>query len=692
MTTPNRDRCKRLPLWCLLLGLGLTVWQDSAEAAPPRCSYAGDHLLLRVDAVKGGEVPVTLQPLAHDGRVVGAPTLSTVKLRQGRNNLSFEATSAADHSVAMTLGKQTLRLVCRRYRGSWAAGPEALGLMAGYRRMPAATAVVGRRGKAAPTGLAPAGFRARVTRPAGIARLVVERTFGRRSGYGIRPGPRAALELVVRSNVGAVQVVASRRRGKVLQYWDYSLALEPRFRRYHIPLSAFRFRGRPTDKRMNTLHGVSLRSLAPAKVGDEIAIATLAVRKAAARITDIAREASAVTVATEYAESGSYLMAVAAGAGPKQAKRVAVAKKTRTRLPPSTERVWLCWGDQAQTSCDPPDAPLSTYRVPPKKEAPFLIDDFSAPAQVNAHREIVRSFGSDWQIERSATLRRRPGQLTVSFAPKKATDYFGVETLLPSGMPNYPTLKLQLKLPHGRQGHVTLGLTDEKYRAARVDLGHYLARDNDMDSMVAMVPMQALDAAYLNAHQRSRKSSWRWLALTLVGGKGRRRLVVERIALMPNRAPLHVSNFDGDALRRTAVSGPVVMESVAEGLVQIARHDEGHAGRALAIKTKPLEVRQYALVSFGLGSVDLAGYTHLSFWARCKTSCESIELQLSSGKKREAVTLSDHVQLEQTWQRASVPLTHFSRAITGKLTHLVLVWRTPSRQPSELDLDEIRFQ
>jgi len=275
-----------------------------------------------------------------------------------------------DHWVRVRGAGAELKKFCPRERGEWAAGPASLGPKFNLRAFPEADGLMSKTDlKLA------AGYSAYVTVNPKLERFVVERTFGERAEHGIRPPREGALALVARGSVGPVRIPAAQRLapGK-LSYWDYHLVLSPEFRRYSVPLAAFRYRG-IEQRPITTLHSIAIQSSEVAKVHASIDVAGVALAAAGPRLGPITEPATGVSLKIVGPQRKDLTVhhAPAKGAevklpGP-PGRQVAIADARGGK-------VWLCYREESGAeSCDPPDAPSTRYTLPTPAGVPSLIAD-----------------------------------------------------------------------------------------------------------------------------------------------------------------------------------------------------------------------------------------------------------------------------------------------------------------------------
>jgi hypothetical protein len=170
------------------------------------------------------EIEIRVQPVGEDGRPQGAPAKQPASLLKGQSNVEIAAGTAPGHRLRFTRGGRAFEVWANR--GSWAAGPEGLEIT----RRP--------RGARAPEQFVAIddvelalGYSASVESPAQDRPLILERSFGKPAGQGIRPEDKSALIVVARGTVGPVKLTVASRHGKALEYFDEALVLEEGWRR-----------------------------------------------------------------------------------------------------------------------------------------------------------------------------------------------------------------------------------------------------------------------------------------------------------------------------------------------------------------------------------------------------------------------------------------------------------------------------
>lgn len=661
----------------------------SAVAKPGRslrCRYHGANLLVAFSTTEAGEAAVTWQGLDLAGKKVGAPASRQVRTVKGSNQIAIEVQPALDHQVRVEEGTRTLRGECHRDRGEWAAGPKRLAPQTDADEPDEAEPLL--VGLGVKLG---GSFSATVTESA-PERLVVERTFGVRSGHGMRPPKRGAFVLVARGTLGPVRLSLAERVGPgKLHYWDYYLDLDRVFRRYVIPLEAFRYRG-PENRAMVTVHSLAIQSAEPAPPRASLEIAGLGLSGPAPRLAELTATADGVKVKVRGARPNLKLHLSSASGE----EALEVPNHGRLTLKHGrAQKAWLCYEEgPGVQGCDPPDAPRTRYAVPERPGGAVLLDDFSTRASVNAHRRPLSVFASSYQVEANLRVQRKPGALRLAFDFTKPEEYAGFMADLPATAPaSVKTLELKVRgtMP---PGSVTVSLRDDKGHEPRLSLGSYLARLKP-DWSTARIPLAAFASAVAAYGGKGGLGELRRLALGVSGAERMAGWIeLGELRLVGERSPLVLARFDGPRTKLSDLAGSITVEKAGGAGLAVELRGAGKVGHGLKLTASRVGGPAYALVAVGLGLLDARGYSHLAFWVRGEKGGETADLVLQSGRKRAKVKLSKYASVTGDWQKVRIPLSDFKApgvSLAG-LTTAVILFGDRELERESLFFDELMLE
>ncbi|MCC7386428.1 MAG: hypothetical protein IT384_31610 [Deltaproteobacteria bacterium] len=510
------------------------------------------------------------------------------------------------------------------------------------------------------------------------------RTFGDERGRGIPVGDRRALVLIARGNGAAVRLTLAVRAGpKRMAYFDYLLTLAPHARRYVIPLDRFVIRERPAPP-IRFLHSFSLRSLEPATTAREtLAIDFVGLTDAVTGVRAIRRTKTGVRVRLDtprpvdptvvYARAAHYFVC----SGPHAA-------------------------DPQEASCDPADAPGTSYQPPPDPSAPVLLDDFGSPTPVSAFREPTALIASSFEQLADLTALRRDGALELRFHPRRdvgtttvAPPYGGYSVPIPEalGRASAPaTVELTLRGTIATSA-VRVGVRDQREREPQIALRHYLDRLDPQHWRTVRVPLEAF-RGQLAGPSRGAAFTPRSLSVLLTpepGSKaGSGTLQLDQIVLSPQVAPLVITRFESEPLWQTTFGGLITEEHGGDAKVELLAPSD-RQGRVLSVALESSGASGYVVVFLGLGEVDARRHQALTFEVRGEAGGEQVKLGLSDRKRKATVELP--VTVTQTWQKVRVPLSAFGPALRrDRLFQLLLIWEEKALVRQRMFFDDLALE
>lgn len=664
----------RAATWAALIALAVEA--PALAAYSPGYWYQGDKLVLSIWSSAPEDIEIRVQPVGEDGRPQGAPATQPASLIKGQSNVEIAAGTAPGHRLRFTRGGRAFEVWANR--GSWAAGPEGLEIT----RRP--------RGVRAPEQLVAIddvelalGYSASAEAPAQDRPLILERSFGKPAGQGIRPEDKGALVLVARGTVGPVKLTLASRHGKALEYFDDALVLEPGWRRYVLPLAAFRSRIART--KIESIHTLAIESSLPATRGSTIAIGYVGLGARGPSLERLERNGDRVKLSLKGGRADLRLAYTRSGTAALEPARELKTPRSPVELgDPLAQKAWICWGPTEAPACDPPDAPRTYRLIPPAARQPFLIDDFDTEADVNAHRELVVAFASSATLA-ARPLRRAPGNARLSFAPTHAGDYVGLSEYWPTDPPRgLKTLAIRLEA-QAASSSVEIGLEDQAKKTARIELSSYpLGPGGEL-----RIPLEAFEAAYSGYVGKGKLGPVRRLIITLFGrgnvGKTAA-LTLDQIELRPEPAAVAIASFDRSRPELSDVSG--LMRSEAKGgALEVDLMAAGQRGRAAALTVRGLSKEGYALFSIGLNGLNLSQRQRLFFWAKGDAKPA---LVLVSGKKRASLPLELSAP---SWSKIEVPLERLGpKELLQRADQLLLVWEGRAIEREALLIDELSVE
>ncbi len=639
-----------------------------AEAAYlPGYGYRGDVLVVSLFAPEPEEVTFTFQAVHSDGRPEAATARKTVQLVKGQNLVELEVGRASGHRVRFKRNGHEITLWANR--GAWAAGPEGIeiernrgGIRTPFELVCSGDVVLTH------------GFAAAVLANPDRKRLTVERTLGYSESDGIRPQGHSALVLIAKGSVGPVRVTVATRVKDQLQYRDYELVLDPDFRRFEIPLAAFRPRqgGRSAPPSM---HSIAISTALTPTDTSSITVGFLGLGDVGPHIQriDATPHGARVLLAGPPRSDRQLFFATDAAVA-----TIDVKKNPVEIGDPITQKVWLCHRHEQATVCDPPDAPHTYYLRPPRAGESLLIDDFESSANVTAQRELVKPFASSEEIDRRMTFEQREGALRLGVPAAARTEYAGVDVHLATPLPrDLPTLELRLR-GDASTGAVTISTTDQKGAAARLELRAYAPQLGDEWRTVS-IPMSAFQAAPPEK-----------LTLTLFGRETPATLELDYIRFAADQAPVALAGFDLSRDDLTDVAGAIGYES-SQGQIEGALAPGGHTGRGLRIHVHDLSPDGYALTSLGLGRLDARGHRAIQLSARREGEAGRISLVVGDGVKKARF---DDMMVGTDWTTIELPLEAATKqgVRIDRLSQLLLVWEGRAASDETVIIDDVRLE
>lgn len=673
-----------------LLGLAVLLacsWVSGpAEAAyTPAYWYRAEALVLFVYLSEAEMVQVVAEPVGPDGRVRGLRLERKVKLERGSHRIELPVGSTDGHRVELHIGARLHRLWCQR--GTWAAGPEGLELTRTRRGVRLPHVFVRRDDIQLVRGFA-VSVRANPER----REVVLERTFGKGRSQGVRPSKQDVLIVVAKGTVGPVRVTLVERVGARLRYFDGALVLDPRFRRFELPLSTFE--AREPNTRLGSLHSIAIETVLPPVAGSTVTVAFLGLGRPTLRIAGMKRTPKGVTTVIASGPLAARSQVSWFGPSGGEVESLALSGRAPTPLPDdAAEKIWL----RAELASgvevtDPPDAPHTYYLRPPEAGDALLVDDFDAAASVNAQRGLLTRFASSEVVRRRAGLERLDGALRLFDTPESTDEYSGLHSHL-LHVPGAAHHSVELVVSGaGPTAGLVLELTDVKHQAARISLAPYL-RSFSSTRQAVRLPLVAFEAAHRAFHPGKVRGRLHRLSVVMRGApplRVPRSIELDRIRFVPERSAICVASFTRSDLELDDLGHS--QRAFAEGGQAKIRSDFGAAGKegaGLRVEASGLGGAGYAIVHFGLGGLDVRGHRSVEFFARAPEGAAEIDVVISDGKKAHETRLSRLGQVSKEWARFSLPLAEVAGLRLDRLERLQFVFRGADGPAASLELDEI---
>ncbi|MCP4603183.1 MAG: hypothetical protein GY847_22160 [Proteobacteria bacterium] len=721
----------------MMLCLSLHTARAAVDFRVPTYKYGGKELHLMVFAPTDQRTIVKWVAVNDKGRPVGTTRRKKFKLEKGDNSLTLKAGDHSGHHLRFEIAGVKHRVWANR--GTWFSMPKSIAVAES--RSPGLAEQLSRPEDI----LLAKGFGASMGYPpASKPHLTLGRTLGYESSYGIAINKKHhAFVMIASGSVGPIKLTLGQRIGKKkLQYWDYYLVLDPKTRRYVIPLDRFTRRGR-SSLRFESIHSVTVRSLHPARKDDKINISFIGLAPPGPVIADIRtnKYGSAVIVKgpLRYGARLTYRDSTD--------REVELPVRNRNmRVPKRAKEVWLCYQEDpvqmqevenkevsSPRICDPPDAPHSNFLVPPEDGQAYILDQFDTQAHVNAYHIPVIVFGSTTPVEHDMRFRRLKRSLSVTFFPQDEDDYGGYLTYFPSHIPEgLKTLELDLRGQIPPEA-VRIGLRDESNREARVSLRSYLrgvkpkscyqfnpemdlsrdiATNRQLDCTPTIgaflglerddilitgsrfrrvkIPIEAFGAVLASGYKNQpRLSKYKSVSVTMTNAGKRgvtHQIEIGLVQLTTEPVPVTITRFDGEINNLTALGGIFITESERGAEMEAQFDAAGHTGNGLKVRVSNERPEGYSLVALGMGRVDAREYTNLSFYVRGRYGGEDAAVYLNDGNNRAYVNLSDYTTVTTKWNQVWIPLTEFEGVNLKHLTQLVLAW-----EEREIDGETIYF-
>ncbi len=669
-----------------------SAWADGfALNTAPAYVYREGKLSIFLPAHGAKEAKYRLRSFDEKGKLE-AGAWHKRQLTEGQNRLDLAVKGHAGHLITLQSAAGELHLWANR--GIWFTLPKSGITLKTEENL---------RGFGAQLHLArdvlvARGFSAKVQSLHGKCHLEIGRTIGRETGYGIRVHRGEAVVLIARGNVGAVQLTASQRLSRThMQYRDYQLALSPNWRRYVIPLAAFLPRTEP-QRRLQRLHSVAIRQFHPAKTGDNIEVDYLGITKAGPRIRAINRSSKGVELAITGRYVPADLLIASRDAEAENLRRISLdTLKGPLMLGPQAERLWISYQDAPGLElCDPPDAPLSSYALPPTGKKPLLVDDFEAVAAVNAARNPIILTGSSQHIEEKMLAMRRKGSLSLRFKPEKRADYISYVTALPKTIdPRFQTLEIKLR---GKSpvNALSVGVFDSNDRHPQLKLDDY-SETLTREWQTVRLPLVAFGGVVAATYKgQPRIGMLKQVSVVMAADLSlkEQELELARVQLTLQRTPISVARFEDKELNFTALGGVLITTRQKGAQLAIKRVAAGKLGHALLAEVSLPNPRGQAVLGLNLGLLDLQHYRRLCFWARGEKGREHLKMALKdTSNRRRNVDFDKTMPLTMAWQRACIPLSSFGGKLDLKsIDQLAFYWNGQTIKNERVFLDEVVFE
>lgn len=469
------------------------------ERPLPVYSYHGSRLYLMINAPSGEKGVIRWRAVNTRGAPVGRVRTKKVKLSAGKNKIELLVGDAGAHRIEFKLGGAKHRVWANR--GVWYVAPTPLRI----------SKTIYTRGRSSAMMIASdllfaGGMRAQAVTADGESSLEIGRTLGYDTDYGLVVEARQALVVVARGDVGPVRITVAQRLGrKKLLYWDYSLLLGDRLKRYVIPFDKLRPRV-GTPRAFKSIFAVSLQSINPVAQGRSLAVDYLGFTSRSLTVKRARRLARGVRVDLAGDRKSEAELWVSYGSG-EPVRHALARRKTALIKEHDARQFWICYlAPDGSHGCDPPDAPATAYALPLPHGTPVLIDNFSCRAPINYLRAPTEVFASSVAHQQKMLVQRRKGALLLRYHPTVSGDYAGYKTPLPVPLPEeLPTVELKIR-GEVSPATVTVGLRDVHGREPRVVLSSYTEQLGNRWRTV-YIPIEAFQAMIPLASSGARGAS-----------------------------------------------------------------------------------------------------------------------------------------------------------------------------------------
>ncbi len=649
--------------------------------------YIDQTLEIRLTPTRAERVKVTIRPLNDIGRRTGRVKKRTVEVTPTDPQIPLDVGLISAHGIDLSVGKREYRILASR--GLWYLSPNAR-----QRPFPGPFKpdVVHQNDVVLAPRFVASG------KIADTHQFEVGRTLGRQGTHGIPVTPKEAIVVTGASTLGPVTVTLTQRIDKQkVEYFDYPLMMNKERQRYVLPL--FRFVPRRDDQqRLKTIYAVSLRSQRPAREEDVIEIELLAKTKHYLAVADASIKGAGMRFKLINRQLAG--RATVSIRNDKGHTRVVNLKRNGV-VPAILEQesaYYLCLDNESNNrSCDPPDAPWTSYRVPRQRDRPFIIDSFTSGLPVNSAREPTQTFTSAPSITDAFRGEHTSKSLRLVFTrpadPKQPITYGGYRTPLPANLPiENSSFEVTLR-GNANTRLVMVGLRDAKQRETKVHLDHYLPLLGD-EWQTVRIPTEAFRALLPSKKDRAAKLGQpRALTITVDADPAQLPYVVElaQLSFIPQSSPLSIAQFEAPReYLLTAMGGVIRTEKRGAAAIDLSPAP-GIAGSGLSVKVTDLNRQDYALISLGLGHTDASAYDSLTFWVQTPSAPGSIRLFMNDGKNRSRVELTDYLKPSVQWQRVVIPLSHFSRIRLNNLLNLLIVWEETTVRSQTVLFDDFKF-
>ncbi len=705
-------------LICLFL-LPRTALADSGLESTG-CVYDADKLYLKVRASTEGTLTVQYKsPPPAKGSASAKLETKRFDVSPGDNTFALSEATEADRILKVTFGASTATLFANR--GSWFVGPSGLNTKVSY---PSAEII-----DSSELSLTESDFSATFGAAAAPTRATVGRSLGVDGGDGLKVDKRYRfIDFDAHGTVGPVKVtVTERLDDNRLQYWDYSMMIDQNPRRFAVPFEKLIPRS-TTNKPLSGIHSIAWQTVRPVREGDTIAVSRLTLAEGGPYVTSIngaSKGAVSVTLGGRRIDGISLHFRDPQGVEsslPVRAKTISV--------PDAAREIWFCYPSNSKrvssgTSapeiaplvCDPPDAPFTTYSVPPRDGSPLRIDRFDREVPVNAFRLKAALFGSSETVEQRLDAEHRDGALSIVYYPESEEDYAGIYTDLPERYAApYKTLSISLKgsIP---LNFISAGIKDRSGREARIPFISYRLGDetpanpfydwtgmnthdaaDDEGFTTAAFPIDAFRAAFYNlfeGHAELKDISGISVTMYYGGPNVFHEMELKRASLTRDIVPISITAFDGDLYGINALGGVNFDEAGNGGEIDVRLNADGYYGKGLKVTVKLPQPESYGLVAFGFGRLDISDYRNLTFYVRGQFGDENDAfVYLNDGGHRSKVPLKQYTKVTRMWRKVTIPLNDFKKmgVNLSLLSQLILAWEDQFLSKQTIYFDNFMFE
>lgn len=466
--------------------LVMTLAVGATSLAPDYRYEEGTLAVSLPETLGDGPVTVSWRDLDRFGRPRGRRRQRLLRTVPKERRIELQVGLAGGHDLTLASERTTLRVWATR--GTWFAVPRE------NRIEMARPSPEGGEVRTSSADITLAGpFSAEVKKVLIRGRLEIGRTLGMNLGAAIRPPRSAALVLVAGATgeqQGVVVTLTEKRPKDQIRYWDYPLNLTAEPRRYVIPLAEFSRRDHRPG-RIFRIDAITVRTVSLPVNGDRLFLEHVGLKVSPPRVRWVKANRRGLSTRVDAYRHAKRPRLFVRSADTSTSVRV-TRSPMRLRGPifASARDVYLCYREpEGARACDPPDAPITAYPVPPRRPYPLLVDDLAGTTPLNALRFPTQVYTSSIGLDPTFVSARAPGLMRLFEHKDLRLSYVGYRTPVPKRLPRH-LKQLELTI-RGRADPrlVKIGLRDRREREPKRELAAHLTKLDSERWQTVRIPL-----------------------------------------------------------------------------------------------------------------------------------------------------------------------------------------------------------